>query len=78
MSWAEAREVAVVLGIRHARHGAAALYESTVPPEAILTYLHKPGEGWTVVVDPGGLGDIRVIEEIAVPPPRWGPQQLPS
>jgi hypothetical protein len=71
MSWAETPQVATELGIRHARHDAAALYETTAGPEAILAYLHKPGEGWTVVVDPTRLADIRHIEEIPVPPPRW-------
>ena len=67
MSWAETQQVATELGIRHARHDAAALYETTAGPEAILAYLHKPGEGWTAVVDPARLGDIRHIEEIPVP-----------
>jgi hypothetical protein len=37
---------------RHAHFNAAALYQATVAPDAILAYLERRDEGWTVVVDP--------------------------
>jgi hypothetical protein len=69
MSWAEDRNVAKTLGNRHAWHAPAALYEATVTPTAILALLHRPGEGWTVVVNPDMLGCIAVLEHLPDPRP---------
>ena len=51
MSWASERDVAEQLGRRHTPYGAAVLYKATAEPDAILAYLERRGEGWTVVVD---------------------------
>jgi hypothetical protein len=63
MSWASDPGLAEELGVRHAHFNAAALYQATVAPDAILAYLERRDEGWTVVVDPAGhiekLRDIR-------------------
>jgi hypothetical protein len=64
MSWTADRVVAGLLGRRHARFDAAAIYQATVPQSAILAYLERAGEGWTVVIDPTGLGDIELLEAI--------------
>jgi hypothetical protein len=37
MSWAEHRDLAIVLGRRHGRHGQAELSAATVRPSAVLT-----------------------------------------
>jgi hypothetical protein len=47
MSWTADRKMADLLGMRHARYGAAAIYKATVPPDAVLAYLERRGEGWT-------------------------------
>jgi hypothetical protein len=46
--------MAVVLGARHTRYGRAWLYEATVRADAVLAYLERRGEGWTVVINPAG------------------------
>jgi hypothetical protein len=69
MSWAEDHDVAKVLGTRHAWHAPAALYSATVEPDAILALLGRPGEGWTVVVNPAMLGRITVLENLPDPRP---------
>jgi hypothetical protein len=56
MSWADDRLVAAMHGIRHAWHTPAVLCAATVMADAILAFLGRQGEGWTVVVDPAGLG----------------------
>ncbi len=60
------------LGNRHTWHGATVLYKATVAPEKILAYLERRGEGWTVVVDPGGLTEIVPCEDV------YGPQTSPT
>jgi hypothetical protein len=69
MSWADDRRVAAMLGTRHAWHMPAALYQATVMPEAILAFLGRQGEGWTVIVNPAGLDDISVLEQLSDPRP---------
>jgi hypothetical protein len=65
MSWANERSVAEVLGRRQAWHGPAGLYQATAGPDAVLASLFRRGEGWTVVVDPGGLpAELRPIAVI--------------
>lgn len=64
MSWTFERDLAVQLGRRHTPYGAAALYKATVAPGAILGYLERRGEGWTVVVDPAGLTSIECVGDI--------------
>lgn len=64
MSWTVDRNMAVQLGARHARYGRTWLYEATVRPDAVLAYLERRGEGWTVVVDPAGLSRIERREEL--------------
>lgn len=64
MSWAWIPEPAELLGRRHTHYGAAALYSAVAAPEAVLGCLERRGEGWTVVVDPAGLTDIKRIREI--------------
>lgn len=58
MSWTCERDLAEQLGRRHTPYGAAILYKATVVPGAILAYLERRGEGWTVVIDPAGLTSI--------------------
>jgi hypothetical protein len=58
-----------MLGTRHAWHVPAALYEATVAPEAILAFLGRQGEGWTVVVNPAGLQGINLLEQLPDPRP---------
>jgi hypothetical protein len=70
MSWAEDRDLAIMLGRRHAWHGQAALYVATVRPSAVLAYLWRAGEGWTVVINPAGVEEISLAEEIPDPRPR--------
>jgi hypothetical protein len=69
MSWTDDRQVAVMLGTRHAWYKPAALYEATVTPDAILAFLGRQGEGWTVVVNPAGLADIRLLDQLPDPRP---------
>ena len=64
MSWASGPALAEELGARHAHFGAAALYQATVAPDAILAYLERRDEGWTVVVDPAGLTSIEKLKDI--------------
>lgn len=64
MSWTSEQALAEQLGIRHTRYGPAALYMATVTPEGILAYLERRGEGWTVVVDPAEVTDIKHLKEI--------------
>lgn len=59
MSWADSEEMAVTLGTRHAWHGPTALYRAIIEPGKILAYLHRPGEGWTVLVNPAALRDVQ-------------------
>jgi hypothetical protein len=49
------RDLAEQLGRRHTPYGAAILYKAPVAPGAILAYLERRGEGWTVVADPRDL-----------------------
>jgi hypothetical protein len=67
MSWTWARDLAEHLGRRHTPYGAASLYKATVAPGAILAYLERRGEGWTVVVDPAGLSSIERLADIPGP-----------
>jgi hypothetical protein len=67
MSWTSERDLAEQLGRRHTPYGAAFLYKATIPPGAILAYLERRGEGWTIVVDPAGLVDIERLTEIPGP-----------
>jgi hypothetical protein len=67
MSWTSERDLAEQLGRRHAPHGAAVLYQATITPGAILAYLERHGEGWTIVVDPAGPVDIERLTEIPGP-----------
>jgi hypothetical protein len=64
MSWTADRTMAVELGTRHTRYGSAWLYEATVRPDAVLAYLERRGEGWTVVINPAGLSQIKRREEL--------------
>jgi hypothetical protein len=64
MSWTADRNMAVQLGARHTRYGRTWLYEATVRPDAVLAYLERRGEGWTVVVNPAGLSQIERREEL--------------
>jgi len=64
MSWTADRNMAVELGARHTRWGRTWLYEATVRPDAILAYLERRGEGWTVIIDPTGLFKIKRSEEL--------------
>jgi hypothetical protein len=68
MSWAAERNMAVQLGARHTRYGRTWLYEATLQPDAVLAYLERRGEGWTVVVDPAGLSQIERHEELVCTP----------
>ena len=67
MSWTCERDLAEQLGRRHTPYGATALYKATVAPGAILAYLERRGEGWTVVVEPAGLANIERLEDIPGP-----------
>jgi hypothetical protein len=67
MSWASEPTLAEELGARHAHFDAAALYKATVAPDAILAYLERRDEGWTVVVDPAGLTNIEKLKDIHGP-----------
>lgn len=67
MSWASEPALAEELGVRHAHFDGAALYQATVAPDAILAYLERRDEGWTVVVDPAGLTDIEKLRDIDGP-----------
>jgi len=67
VSWASEPTLAEELGTRHAHFDAAALYEATVAPDAILEYLERRDEGWTVVVDPAGLKNIEKLKDIHAP-----------
>jgi hypothetical protein len=64
MSWTAERKMAMELGARHARYGRTWLYEATVRPEAILAYLERRGEGWTVVINPAELSQIERRDEL--------------
>lgn len=67
MSWTYELNLAEQLGRRHTPYGAAVLYKATVAPSAILAYLERRGEGWTVVVDPAGLTSIQYLADIPAP-----------
>jgi hypothetical protein len=67
MSWTCERDLAEQLGRRHTPYGAAILYKATVEPDAILAYLERRGEGWTVVVDPAALAYIERVGDIPAP-----------
>lgn len=69
MSWAERPEVAVTLGTRHRWNGPAALYSATVVPGAVLAFLGRQGEGWTVIVNPEGLSGIQLLNQLPDPRP---------
>jgi hypothetical protein len=56
-----------MLDRRHAWHAQAALYTATVIPSAVLAYLWRAGEGWTVVIDPAGVEEISLLEKIPDP-----------
>lgn len=64
MSWTSERDLAEQLGMRHTPYRAPVLYMATVAPGAILAYLERRGEGWTVVVDPAGLTSIEPLAHI--------------
>ena len=64
MSWTAGRNMAVELGARHARYGRSWLHEATVRPDAVLAYLERRGEGWTVVINPAGLSQVKRREEL--------------
>jgi 3-keto-5-aminohexanoate cleavage enzyme len=64
MSWASEPSLAEELGARHAHFDAAALYQAPIVPDAILAYLERRDEGWTVVVDPAGLTNIEKLRDI--------------
>ena len=64
MSWSSERGVAARAGKRHTGYGSAWLHKATVHPEAVLAYLHRPDEGWTVVVNPSGLSKIERLEAL--------------
>jgi len=64
MSWTADRNMAVQLGARHTRYGRTWLYKATVRPDAVLAYLERRDEGWTVVVNPAGLSQIEHREEL--------------
>jgi hypothetical protein len=64
MSWTADQNMAVELGARHTRYGRTWLYEATVRPDAVLAYLERRGEGWTVVINPAGLSQIKRGEEL--------------
>jgi hypothetical protein len=70
MSWAYEPAMAEQLGTRHAHHDAAVLYQATVAPDAILAYLERRDEGWTIVVHPAGLANIERLKDL---PGRHGP-----
>lgn len=67
MSWASEPTLAEDLGTRHALFDAAALYKATVAPDAILAYLERRDERWTVVVDSAGLTTIEKLKDIHGP-----------
>jgi hypothetical protein len=67
MSWTSERDLAERLGRRHTPYGAAVLYKATVAANAILAYLERRAEGWTVVVDPAGLTSIERLGDIPGP-----------
>lgn len=69
MSWAETRDLALLLGRRHAWFSPAALYAATVEPSCVLAYLGRAGEGLTVVIDPAGIERIWLVEQIPDPRP---------
>lgn len=54
-----------MLGTRHARQEPAALYAAAVMPDAVLAYLGR--QGWTVVVNPVGPTNIRLLEQLPDP-----------
>jgi hypothetical protein len=64
MSWASEPSPAGEFGVRHAHFDAAALYQAPIVPDAILAYLERRDEGWTVVVDPAGLTNIEKLRDI--------------
>jgi hypothetical protein len=64
MSWTADRNMATELGARHTRYGRTWLHEATVRPDAVLAYLERRGEGWTVVINPAGLSQIKRLEEL--------------
>lgn len=70
MYWAENLEVARTLGRRHVSHAPAAVYSATIPPEAVLAFLERRGEGTTVVVDSTQLTYITLVEHLNQPWPR--------
>ncbi len=67
MSWTAERTMAELLGRRHTRYSATAIYKATVSPNEVVAYLERRGEGWTVVIDPAGLTNIERLEEIPAP-----------
>jgi hypothetical protein len=69
MSWSETRELAQLLGRRHAWFNPAALYAATVEPSSVLAYLHGPSVGWTVVIEPAGIQRSWLVEQIPVSKP---------
>jgi hypothetical protein len=53
------------------------LYEATVRPNAVLAYLERRGEGWTVVINPAGLAQIKRREELLPPVAKDGESLWP-
>jgi hypothetical protein len=70
MSWTADRNMAVELSARQTRYGRTWLYEATVRRDAVLAYLERRGEGWTVVINPAGLSQIKRLEELLPRSPR--------
>jgi hypothetical protein len=64
MSWASERDVAANADRRHTSYGITWMYRATIRPETVLAYLHRPDEGWTVVVNPEGLSQIERLEAL--------------
>jgi hypothetical protein len=67
MSWTSETAMADQLGARHKPYGAASLYKATVAPGAILAYLERRGEGWTIVIDPAELSGIERVRGVSDP-----------
>jgi hypothetical protein len=67
MSWTSEPAMAEQLGIRHTFYDPTFLYQATAAPDAVLAYLERRAEGWTVVVDPARLTDIRLLRELRGP-----------
>jgi hypothetical protein len=67
MSLASEPAMVEQIGIRHTLYDPAFLYQATAAPDAVLAYLERRAEGWTVVVDPARLTDVRLLRELRGP-----------